>query len=101
MEGNEVLDSVCLIWNNYNSKSEKERHFQILNELTKLKGNIDKYKNQKMFYINDFLNKYNINYTDEQLIIFKNFMNDFDIKKCEKFLEPGLCINIYDFKNFS
>ena len=100
MEGNEVLDSACLIWNNYNSKSEKERHFQILNELTKLKGNIDKYKNQKMFYINDFLNKYNINYTDEQLIIFKNFMNDFDIKKCEKFLEPGLCIKDMILKIF-
>ena len=57
-------------------------------------------KIKKRFYINDFLNKYNINYTDEQLIIFKNFMRDFDIKKCEKVLEPGLCIKDMILKIF-
>ena len=100
MEGNDVLDSACLIGNNYNSKSEKERHFQLLNELTKLKGNIDKYNHQKLLYIKDFLIKYNINYSDKQLAIFEKFMNHFDIKKCEKFLEPGLKIKDMILKIF-
>ena len=100
MEGNDVLDSACLIGNNYNSKSEKERHFQLLNELTKLKGNIDKFNHQKLLYIKDFLIKYNINYSDKQLAIFEKFMKHFDIKKCEKFLEPGLKIKDMILKIF-
>ena len=100
MEGNDLLDLASLIWNNYNSKSEKERHFQILSELTKLKGFIDKDVNKKNFYINDFLNKYNINYNKEQFLIFEKFLENFNIKKCEKFLEPGLGIKDMIFKIF-
>ena len=92
IEGNNVLDSACLIWNNYNSKSEKQRHVQILTELTKLKGYIEKNKNQKVLYIKDFLNKFNINYNTNQILLFEKFLNDFNIKKYEKFLEPGLMI---------
>ena len=92
MEGNNVLDSACLVWNNYNSKSEKQRHVQILTELTKLKGYIEKNKNQKLLYIKDFLNKFNINYNKNHILLFEKFLNDFNIKKYEKFLEPGLMI---------
>lgn len=92
MEGNDIIYSTSLIMNNYNSKSERERHIQILSELTKLKGYTNKNKIDKILYIKDFLKKYNINYNKEQLLIFEKFLDDFDIKKYEKFLEPGLRI---------
>ena len=92
MEGNDIIYSTSLIMNNYNSKSERERHIQILSELTKLKGYTSKNTVDKILYIKDFLKKYNINYNKEQLLIFEKFLDDFDIKKYEKFLEPGLRI---------
>ena len=100
MEGNETFDPACLIWNNYNSKSEKRRHVHILSELTKLKGYMEKYKKDKFYYIKDFLNKFNINYNEERLLIFEKFMESFDIKTYEKFLEPGLGIKDMFFKIF-
>ena len=92
MEGNDIIYSTSLIMNNYNSKSERERHIQILSELTKLKGYTNKNKVDKILYIKDFLKKYNISYNKEQLLIFEKFLDDFDIKRYEKFLEPGLRI---------
>ena len=100
MEGNDVLDSACLIWNDYNSKSEKQRHVQILSELTKLKGYIEKNKNQKVLYIKDFLNKFNINYNKNQIFLFEKFLKDFNIKKYEKFLDPGIMIKDMIIKIF-
>ena len=92
IEGNNVLDSACLIWKNYKSKSEKQRHVQILSELTKLKGYLEKDENKKILYIKDFLNKYSINYDNNKISLFEKFMDDFDVKNYEKFLEPGLGI---------
>ena len=88
IDGNDILNTANLIWNNYDSKSEKQRHIQILNELTILKGNIKKNKNQKNLYMKDFLNKYNINYNNKQLSFFEKFLNNFDIKKYGNFLSP-------------
>ena len=90
IDGNDILNTANLIWNNYDSKSEKQRHIQILNELTILKGNIEKNKNQKNLYMKDFLNKYNINYNSKQLSFFEKFLNNFDIKKYGNFLSPKL-----------
>ena len=90
IDGNDILNTANLIWNNYDSKSEKQRHIQILNELTILKGNIEKNKNQKNLYMKDFLNKYNINYNNKQLSFFEKFLNNFDIKKYGNFLSPKL-----------
>ena len=90
IDGNDILNTANLIWNNYDSKSEKQRHIQILNELTILKGNIEKNKNQKNLYMKDFLNKYNINYNNKQLSFFEKFLNNFDIKKHGNFLSPKL-----------
>ena len=90
IDGNDILNTANLIWNNYDSKSEKQRHIQILNELTILKGNIKKNKNQKNLYMKDFLNKYNINYNNKQLSFFEKFLNNFDIKKYGNFLSPKL-----------
>ena len=92
IEGNNVLNSACLIWKNYKSKSEKQRHVQILSELTKLKGYLEKDENKKILYIKDFLNKYSINYDNNKISLFEKFMDDFDVKNYEKFLEPGLGI---------
>ena len=92
MDGDNILDTADLNNNDYNSKSEKQRHIQILNELTVLKGNIEKNNLQKNLYIKDFLNRHNINYNDKQLIILDKFLNDFDIKKYGKFLQPKLSI---------
>ena len=90
IDGNDILNTANLIWNNYDSKSEKQRHIQILNELTILKGNIEKNKNQKNLYMKDFLNRYNINYNNKQLSFFEKFLNNFDIKKYGNFLSPKL-----------
>ena len=90
IDGNDILNTANLIWNNYDSKSEKQRHIQILNELTILKGNIEKNKNQKNLYMKDFLNKYNINYNNKQLSFFEKFLNNFDNKKYGNFLSPKL-----------
>ena len=54
IDGNDILNTANLIWNNYDSKSEKQRHIQILNELTILKGNIEKNKNQKNLYMKEY-----------------------------------------------
>ena len=90
IDGNDILNTANLIWNNYDSKSEKQRHIQILNELTILKGNIEKNKNLKNLYMKDFLNKYNINYNNKQLSFFEKFLNNFDNKKYGNFLSPKL-----------
>ena len=90
IDGNDILNTSNLIWNNYDSKSEKQRHIQILNELTILKGNIEKNKNQKNLYMKDFLNKYNINYNNKQLSFFEKFLNNFDDKKYGNILSPKL-----------
>lgn len=92
MEGINVLDSAFLTWNNYSSKSEKQRHFHILSELTKLKGYIDKDKNKKIFFIKDFLHKYNIEYNKNQIINFDNFLMNFNVKIYGNFFEPSLGI---------
>ena len=90
IDGNDILNTANLIWNNYDSKSEKQRHIQILNELTILKGNIEKNKNQKNLYMKDFLNRYNINYNNKQLSFFEKFLNNFDDKKYGNILSPKL-----------
>ena len=92
LDGGNILDTASLNVNNYNSKSEKQRHIQILNDLNILKGNIEKNNLQKTLYIKDFLNKYNINYNDNQLFLFGKFLDDFNIKKYETFLQPKLSI---------
>ena len=92
MDGGNILNTASLNVNNYNSKSEKQRHIQLLSELNILKGNIEKNKLQKTLYIKDFLNKYNINYNEKQLILFENFLEDFNIKKYGTFLQPKLSI---------
>ena len=100
MEGNNLLNSASLIDKDYNSKSEKERFLYLLSELTKLKGYTDKKDVDKKLYIKDFLNKFNIIYNNEQYLIFEKFLEDFDIKKCQDFLKPGLRIKDMIFKIF-
>ena len=92
LDGGNILNTASLNKNDYNSKSEKQRHIQILNDLNILKGNIEKNNIQKTLYIRDFLNKYNINYNDKQLTLFGKFLDDFNIKKYETFLEPKFSI---------
>ena len=92
LDGGNILNTASLNVNNYNSKSEKQRHIQLLSELNILKGNIEKNKLQKTLYIKDFLNKYNINYNEKQLILFEKFLEDFNIKKYGTFLQPKLSI---------
>ena len=65
LDGGNILNTASLNLNNYNSKSEKQRHIQLLSELNILKGNIEKNK---------------------------LFLEDFNIKKYGTFLQPKLSI---------
>jgi hypothetical protein len=93
LDGVDIFDISSTYRNKYNNKSEKNRHELILGELNKLKGYIEKNKNEKMLFIKDFLNKHNINYDDNnQLIAFDNFINSYNKNQIASILKPYLGI---------
>ena len=58
-------DSVSSFKNLYSNKSEKSRHELILSEFNKLKGYFDRYPENKIALIKEYLNKYNIDNLNE------------------------------------
>ena len=74
--------SISVSQNEYASKSEKERHEKLLEEIGKLNFflSINKDKENKLRIIKDFLIKFHIidlnNYTDEQLLNIEKFINE-------------------------
>ena len=93
LDGFDLYDITFTYRNRYSNKSEKNRHELMLAELNKLKGYINKNKNEKYLIIKDFLNKYNINYKNQkQLTSFENFINNFNKSRMNNVLKPYLGI---------
>ncbi len=93
LDGVDIFDISSTYRNIYNNKSEKSRHELLLGEINKLKGYIERNKNEKMLFIKDFLNKHNINYNDNnQLIAFDNFVSNYNKKQIASILKPYLGI---------
>ena len=64
--------------------------------MNKLKGYIEKNKNEKILFIKDFLNKHNINFDDNnQLKAFENFINNYNKNQFASILKPYIGVNIY------
>ena len=72
--------SIPVCQNEYASKSEKERHEKLLDELGKLSFYLDTNPNNKIGIIKDFLIKFHItdfeNYSDDQLLNLENLIHD-------------------------
>ena len=74
--------SISVSQNEYASKSEKERHEKLLEEIGKLNFflSINKDKENKLRIIKDFLIKFHIidlnNYKEEQLLNLEKFINE-------------------------
>ena len=72
--------SISVSQNEYASKSEKERHEKVLDELGKLSFYLDTNPNNKIDIIKDFLIKFHItdfeNYTEEQLLNIEKLIHD-------------------------
>ena len=72
--------SISVSQNEYASKSEKERHEKLLDELGKLSFYLDTNQNNKLGIIKDFLIKFHItdfeNYTDEELLNLEKIIHD-------------------------
>ena len=93
LDGVDIFDITSTYGNQYNNKSEKNRHELIIDELNKLKGYIEKNVNEKELFIKDFLNKHNINCNDKnKLTFFENFIKNFNKKKFYNLLKPYLGI---------
>ena len=93
LEGIDIFDITPIYGNQYNNKSEKNRHELIIDELNKLKGYIESNKNEKELIIKDFLNKHNINCDDKnKLISFEKFLKNFNKNKFYNLLKPYLGI---------
>ena len=77
-----ITPAITTYYNDYSSKSERERHIKMLKDLAKLKECIDRNQRDSEDYFKDFLLKYHINdidqYSKEQLwnlIKINNFNN--------------------------
>ena len=93
LDGIENYETTSTYKNQYSNKSEKNRHEIILAELNKLKGYIDKNKNEKDLFIKDFLNRHYIDCNDKvQLNAFENFINNFNKNQIYNLLKPYLGI---------
>ena len=91
LDGVDIFDITTTYRYRYSNKSEKSRHELILGELNKLKGYIEKNKNEKILFIKDFLNKHNINFDDNnQLKAFENFINNYNKNQFASILKPYL-----------
>lgn len=66
-----LTPTITTFYNDYSSKSERERHIKMLSDLAKLKECIDRNQRDSEDYFRDFLLKYHINdidqYSKEQL----------------------------------
>ena len=93
LDGLDIYDTTSTYGYKYSNKSEKSRHEVVLAELNRLKGYIDKNKNEKVLFIKDFLNKYNISCDDKnKLNIFENFLINFNNNQFNDLLKPYLGI---------
>ena len=93
ISGVDIFDVTSTYRYNCKNKSEKNRLELIFGELNKLKGYIEKNENEKELFINDFLNKHNIIFTDKnQMTNFENFIKNFNKKKFINLLKPSLGI---------
>ena len=91
LDGVDIYDTTSTYGYNYSNKSEKSRHELIIAELNRLKGYIEKNKNEKELFIKDFLNKHNISCEDKsKLDIFEKFLRNFN--KNYNLLKPSLGI---------
>ena len=93
--------------NNYLSKSEKNRHEIILNELNKLKFYLGQNPNDELLIIKDFLQKFHIKniykYSDEMLIKICKLLCKMKPNQLMKVIKPDSNIKkmIYNFLNIS
>ena len=95
IDGVELYDTTSTYRYKYSNKSEKNRLELILAELNKLKGYVEKNKNEKELFIKDFLSKHNINinYDDtNKLILFENFLKNLNKNQNDILLKPYLGI---------
>ena len=95
LDGVELYDSTSTYRYKYSNKSEKNRLELILAELNKLKGYVEKNKNEKELFIKDFLSKHNINinYDDtNKLNLFENFLKNLNKNQNDILLKPYLGI---------
>ena len=93
LDGVDIYDTTSTYGYNYSNKSEKSRHELIIAELNRLKGYIEKNKNEKELFIKDFLNKHNISCEDKsKLDIFEKFLRNFNKNKNYNLLKPSLGI---------
>ena len=91
LDGVEIYDVTSTYGCNFKNRSEKSRLDLIFGELNKLKGYIEKNKNEKDLFINDFLNKHNIKFTNKnQLNCFENFIKNFNKNNFINLLKPSL-----------
>ena len=105
LDGVEIYDVTSTYGCNFKNRSEKSRLDLIFGELNKLKGYIEKNKNEKDLFINDFLNKHNIKFTNKnQLNCFENFIKNFNKNNFINLLKPslgikGMILNVIEREN--
>ena len=91
--------------NDYSSKSEKNRHEILLNELSKLKFYLEQNPNDELLIIKDFLQKFHIKniskYSDEKLLKICKFICKAKQNQLLKIIKPDSNLKkmIYNFLN--
>ena len=91
--------------NDYLSKSEKNRHEILLNEINKLKFYLEQNPTDELLIIKDFLQKFHIKhiskFSDEKLLNLCKFIRKIKQSQIQKFIQPDSNIKkmIYNFIN--
>ena len=87
-------DISCTFMNEYENKSEHNRHEYLVDEINKLRGYLEKSPENKILILKDFLIKHNIkdveNLTNYKLMSLIKFFEQEDIYKVSSLLKPYL-----------